>query len=184
MQPCRNYSGCKTDDPYQLLTKSLAIRKITARKKQATSDLEIIIRKYESILLNIAKRNDKESVPGCTLDTLSLNKAQPSPHTQPHIASAVNKHANNSPGGNSWVNKPCMPATQSDNIHMADLKEPFSFVKTTCNCCVSEKILTTNDIIRIPDTDKPVSKQKRDATSATNSETANIAKISPERIIP
>ena len=76
-----------------------------------------------------------------------------------------------------------MPATQSDNNHMADLKEPFSFVKTTCNCCVSEKIPKTNDVIRIPDTDRPVSKQKRDATSTTNSETANIAKISPEQII-
>ena len=66
---------------------------------------------------------------------------------------------------------------------MADLKQPFGFVKTTCNCCVSEKIPKTNDVIRMPDTDKPVSKQKRDVTSTYTSETANVAKIPPERII-
>ena len=66
---------------------------------------------------------------------------------------------------------------------MAGLKQPFSFAKTTCNCCVSEKIPKTNDVIRIPDTDRPVSKQKRDATSTNSSETANVARYSPERII-
>ena len=181
------------------MTKSQAVRNIIARKKQAKSDLEAIIRKYESTLLKIAKRNDKESIPGCTLDDSSFNKTRPVPHTQPQANSAKrasSNSANNSPAGNSGVNKPClptegnsgvnkpcMPANQSGNNHMAGLKQPFSFAKTTCNCCVSEKIPKTNDVIRIPDTDRPVSKQKRDATSTNNSETANVARYSPERII-
>ena len=72
-----------------------------------------------------------------------------------------------------------MPTTKPDHINMDDLKQPFGFVKTTCNCCVSEKIPKTNDVIRMSDTDRPVSKRKCDATSTNISETANVAKISP-----
>ena len=66
--------------------------------------------------------------------------------------------ANNSPGANNGVYNPLMPTTKPDHINMAGLKQPYGFVKTTCNCCVSEKIPKTNDVIRMSDTDKPVSK--------------------------
>ena len=169
------------------MTKSQAIRKINARKLQATLDLEAIIRKYESTLLKIAKRNDIESIPGCTLDDLSFNKIRHVPRTQTQANSATcahNKTANNSPADNNGAgikDMSCESLTES-NTAMGD-STPFSFVETTCNCCTSEKIPKANDVIRIPDTDRLVSKQECDATDTTISETANITKISSEPII-
>ena len=169
------------------MTKSQAIRKINARKMQATLDLEAIIRKYESTLLKIAKRNDIESIPECTLDDLSFNKIRRVPRTQTQANSATcahNKTANNSSTGNNGSgikDTSCVNLTESNSV--MGKSTPFSFVKTTCNCCTSEKIPKANDVIRTSDTDRLVSKRKCDATDTTIPETANITKISSEPII-
>ena len=169
------------------MTKSQAIRKINARKLQATLDLEAIIRKYESTLLKIAKRNDIESIPGFTLDDLSFNKIRRVPRTQTQANSAIcahNKTANNSPADNNGagIKDMSFESLTESNTAMED-SAPFSFVETTCNCCTSEKIPEANNVIRIPDTDRFVSKQECDATDTAISETANITKISSEPII-
>ncbi|MGB1185145.1 MAG: hypothetical protein ACPG4S_08265, partial [Schleiferiaceae bacterium] len=162
------------------MTKSQVIRTEIARKKQAKLDLENIIRKYESTLLKIAKRNDTESIPGCTFDDSSFNKTRHVPHTQPQTDTANNSPvgdsevdkpctptttAINSPAIHSGVNKPCMQDNNKNHIHMVDIKQPFGFVKTTCNCRTPEKIPKVNDVIRSSDTDNLVSKQECDVIS-------------------